>query len=90
MTEKEELISMGEKIIFNFQNKLNQGGELAPWRKECILSCEILLTYLKSTPDCSEKALFLADIFRERYEASKPAVIPHWCIKVSEYLASHQ
>ncbi|GAA6167984.1 hypothetical protein [Sessilibacter corallicola] len=90
MTEREKLISMGEKIISNFQEKLNQGGELVTWRKEALLSCEILLSYLKASPIDVEKTIFLANVFRERYEISKPPVIPHWCRIISEYLLSHQ
>lgn len=90
MSEENELVTMGEKIISDFQQKLNQGKELAAWRQECILSCEILLYYLKSNPQETEKALLLAGIFRERYEASKPPVIPYWCRRVSEYLSSNQ
>ncbi len=86
MNEREELILMGEKIISNFKEKLNHGGELEAWRRECILSCEILLRYLKANPEDSEKTLFLADIFRQKYEKTKPPVIPHWCRKISEYL----
>ena len=87
MSEKDELISMGEKIISNFRKKLSQGGGLATWRKECALSCEILLDYLKDSPTDTEKALLLASIFQDKYINNKPPEIPHWCRKVTEHLS---
>lgn len=85
MSDKLDLISMGEKICGFYQEKAKQGGDLADWRRECSLSCEIMLDYLRAESEEREKILFIASLFRERYESSKPPAIPAWCRDIIDF-----
>ena len=90
MSTLDELIIIGEKIISGFEEQLDKESELTPWRKDCIVSCEILLFFLKSTPIDRVKILLLANVFRERYALNKPPAMAYWCRKIYEELSSSE
>jgi len=86
MPNKDELILMGNRLVSKFLDKASQGGDLAQWNKECALSCDILLDYLKTSSTENDKILFINRLIKDRYTTAKPPVISTWCHKISEYL----
>lgn len=86
MPNKNDLILMGNNLVSGFQDKESQGGELAQWNRECALSCDILLDYLKTRSSETDKILFISNLLKDRYISAKPPVISHWCNKISENL----
>jgi len=88
MHNKNDLIFMGKHLVSSFHEKASQGGELAHWNRECAISCSILLDYLNASSKDADKALFLANLFKHKYEKAKPPIIARWCAKVSEFLLS--
>ncbi|WP_444896306.1 hypothetical protein [Microbulbifer sp. SSSA005] len=90
MSERDELVRMGEKLVEKFSEKLDQreGGDL--WRKDVVLACEILLDYLRAKPVEIDKVLLLAHVFQKKHELNKPPVVSYWCRKITECLLQEQ
>ncbi|TEW52848.1 hypothetical protein [Psychromonas algicola] len=86
MPNKNDLMVMGNSLVSSFQEKANQGGDLAQWNRECALSCDILLDYLKDSSSEIDKVLLVSRLIKDKHITAKPPVISTWCNKISEYL----
>jgi len=88
MSDINELIELGSKIISNYERDSREGTDLPDWKKECVVSAQILLDYLSDDTFEIEKILFLTKIVGDYHSTSKPPAIPFWCRKIREYAES--
>ena len=91
MNNLHELIELGQKIILNYEknsDKNTNDNALLIWKKECVVSANIILDYLCSEAIETEKILFLAKLIGEYHEDAKPPAISFWCKKILNSMES--
>lgn len=91
MNNLHELIELGQKIILNYEknsDKNTNDNALLIWKKECVVSANIILDYLCSEAIEAEKILFLAKLIGEYHKDAKPPAISFWCKKILSSMES--
>ena len=91
MNNLHELIELGKIIILNYEKNSDKNTNdiaLFSWKKECVVSTEILLDYLCSEAIEVEKISFLTKLIGEYHKNVKPPAISFWCKKILNSIES--